>query len=58
VGEKRGNGKVSEWNCLYDKAMKKEPYHVKKWNLITLCAKWEPVSRPHFPKSPDGMKGL
>jgi hypothetical protein len=23
VGEKRGNGKVCEWNCLYDKAMKK-----------------------------------
>jgi hypothetical protein len=23
VGEKRGNGKVGEWNCLYDKAMKK-----------------------------------
>jgi hypothetical protein len=23
VGEERGNGKVGEWNCLYDKAMKK-----------------------------------
>jgi hypothetical protein len=23
VGEERGNGKVSEWNCLYDKVMKK-----------------------------------
>jgi hypothetical protein len=48
---------VGEWNCLYDKAMKK----------TTLCVKVEfdyfmrqmgPVSRAYFPKSPDGMKGL
>jgi hypothetical protein len=48
---------VGEWNRLYDKAMKK-PYYVEKWNLITLYAKWEPVSRAHFPKSPDNMNEL
>jgi hypothetical protein len=50
VGEKRGNVKVGEWNCLYDKAPKK-PDYVEKWDLITLYAKWNlfraPISQNH-----------
>jgi hypothetical protein len=34
VGEERGNGKVGEWNCLYDKAMKKNDIMWKRGILL------------------------